>query len=106
VNKQVSSLFAVIVIVVVVALGALYFLVRFRAAEERYAAETRALQAYNEAARRGRWQMTMQRRANQAARLGRGARRGRAPGAPGGVVPGGSRAPSEQRGAERSEGRE
>jgi hypothetical protein len=101
VNKQVSPLFAIIVIVVVVALGALYFLVRFRAAEERFARESRALQGQADAARRaGRGMMGGN-------RPGRGMRRGGSRVAPGGTVPGGRRQPSRQgetRGAERRGG--
>ena len=91
-KKQVSPLFAIIVIVVVVALGALYFLARFRTAEERFAAESRALQGQADAARRaGRGMMGGN-------RPGRGMRRGGSRVAPGGGVPGGMRQPSREGG--------
>jgi type II secretory pathway pseudopilin PulG len=94
-------MFAVIVIVVVVALGALYFLVRFRAVEERSSAESRGNDAVRralaEAAVRGR---AMERSRQRVRSIGRGG----APGAPGGGARGVTPPPSRQgetRGAER-----
>lgn len=43
-KKSVSPVFAAIVIIVALALGALYFMVRYRAHEARWEAESRALQ--------------------------------------------------------------
>lgn len=51
-SKRVSPLFALIVIVVAVALGAIYFAVRYRAHEAREAELARMLQAQADQARR------------------------------------------------------
>jgi len=84
VNKQVSSTFAVIVILVVVALGALYFMVRYRAHEEAWKRESAMLQAQaTRAQESGRSRM---RRGMMGGRGGgmrmRGAAPGSTPGAP------------------------
>ena len=44
-KKSVSPLFSIIVIVIALALGALYFMVRYRDNKARWIAESRALQA-------------------------------------------------------------
>ena len=51
-SKQVSPVFAAIVILVTVALGALYFLYRYRAHELQWKREAAALQAQAEMARK------------------------------------------------------
>ena len=95
-KKQLSPMFAVIVIIVAVVVGALYFMVRYRAHEAAFEAESRALQQQADNARRmGRGMMGGN-------RPGRGMRRGAMPGAPTqgrqGAAPGGERRAGERRG--------
>ena len=95
-NKHLSPMFAVIVIIVAVVLGALYFMTRYRAHEAAWQAEARGLQQQAENARRmGRGMMGGR-------RPGRGMRRGRTgPGAPTqgrrGAAPGSERRTGERR---------
>jgi hypothetical protein len=97
VNKQLSPMFAVIVIIAAVVLGALYFMTRYRAHEAAFQAESKALQQQADNARRmGRGMMGGN-------RPGRGMRRGMTgPGAPTqgreGAAPGGERRAGERRG--------
>ena len=62
-KKEISPAFAAIVIIVVLVLGALYFLVQYRGAEARLAAEKAALQQQADQARASgrRGQMTSRR---------------------------------------------
>jgi hypothetical protein len=77
VSKHVSPIFAVIVIVVALVLGALYFMTRYRTYEVRWAQESASLRQQADAAIRGRRaRMDSQRRGRS------GARRGAPPGAP------------------------
>jgi len=68
VKKSLSPIFVIIVIVIALAVGALYFMVRYRANEAQWAAESQALQAQADRARqsgRGARGRGMQRRGRQ-----------------------------------------
>lgn len=63
-KKSLSPIFVIIVIVSALALGVLYFMVRYRANEARWVAESQALQAQrDQAMRSGRRGMMMRMRA-------------------------------------------
>ena len=82
-KKSVSPVFVTIVIVIALALGGLYFMVRYRANEARWAAESQALQAQRDRAMRSgrRGMMRMRARGSQM-RSGDSAGPGRAQPAP------------------------
>jgi hypothetical protein len=80
-SKRVSPLFALIVIVVALALGGIHFAMRYRAHEAKQAALARALQAQADRARRsGRPQRAMSRALRGAAESRSGQRTGAVPG--------------------------
>ena len=81
-KKSLSPIFVIIVIVIALALGALFFMVRYRANEAQWAAESQALQAQRDRAlRSGRRGSRMRSRGSQT-RSGDSARPGGAQLAP------------------------
>ncbi len=73
-KKSLSPIFVTLVIVIALALGTLYFMVRYRAGEAQWAAESRAMQAQRDQAmqsgRRGMRSRDGGMRPGDAARLG------------------------------------